>query len=132
MTYHGTQRESVFSYVFNALSCHKSHLNYRCVPGDAEGLLHHELRSFWACLYQQLVRLSKRLVVADFSQLDDGARGIVEMMFRTSLIALDGAADPPQSSPRRLQTINTKVSCSTAVFDSESNSPADTAQSVNP
>ena len=63
-----------------------------CATGDAEGLLHHELRSFWACLYQQLVRLSKRLVVADFSQLDDGARGIVEMLFCTSLIALVGAA----------------------------------------
>jgi hypothetical protein len=42
--------------------------------------------------------------------LDDGARGIVEMLFCTSLIALVGAADQPQSSPRKLQIVNTKVS----------------------
>jgi uncharacterized membrane protein len=41
--------------------------------------------------------------------LDDGARGIVEMLFCTSLIALVGAADQPQSSPRKLQIVNTKV-----------------------
>ena len=41
---------------------------------------------------------------------DDGARGIVEMLFCTSLIALVGAADQPQSSPRKLQIVNTKVS----------------------
>jgi hypothetical protein len=40
---------------------------------------------------------------------DDGARGIVEMLFCTSLIALVGAADQPQSSPRKLQIVNTKV-----------------------
>ena len=90
-----------------------------CVSGDAEGLLHHELRYFWACLYQQLVRLSKWLAVADSSQLDEGARGIVKMLFCTSLIALVGAADPPQSSPRKPQIVNRKVSCSTAVFDSK-------------
>jgi hypothetical protein len=39
----------------------------------------------------------------------DGARGIVEMLFCTSLIALVGAADQPQSSPRKLQIVNTKV-----------------------
>ncbi|KAG6881064.1 autophagy protein, partial [Termitomyces sp. T159_Od127] len=39
---------------------------------------------------------------------DDGARGIVEMLFCTSLIALVGAADQPQSSPRKLQIVNTK------------------------
>ncbi|THH28523.1 hypothetical protein EUX98_g5674 [Antrodiella citrinella] len=38
----------------------------------------------------------------------DGARGIVEMLFCTSLIALVGAADHPQSSPRKLQIVNTK------------------------
>ncbi|KAF8503884.1 WD40 repeat-like protein [Hysterangium stoloniferum] len=38
----------------------------------------------------------------------DGARGIVEMLFCTSLIALVGAADQPQSSPRKLQIVNTK------------------------
>lgn len=41
---------------------------------------------------------------------DDGARGIVEMLFCTSLLALVGAADHPQSSPRKLQIVNTKVS----------------------
>ncbi|KAF9008265.1 hypothetical protein BDQ17DRAFT_142029 [Cyathus striatus] len=40
---------------------------------------------------------------------NDGARGIVEMLFCTSLIALVGAADQPQSSPRKLQIVNTKV-----------------------
>jgi autophagy-related protein 18 len=43
------------------------------------------------------------------ASLDDGARGIVEMLFCTSLIALVGAADQPQSSPRKLQIVNTKV-----------------------
>jgi hypothetical protein len=43
--------------------------------------------------------------------IDDGAKGIVEMLFCTSLIALVGAAaDQPQSSPRKLQIVNTKVS----------------------
>lgn len=41
--------------------------------------------------------------------VDDGARGIVEMLFCTSLIALVGAADQPSSSPRKLQIVNTKV-----------------------
>ncbi|KAI6037629.1 WD40 repeat-like protein [Pisolithus marmoratus] len=40
--------------------------------------------------------------------LDDGARGIVEMLFCTSLLALVGAADHPQSSPRKLLIVNTK------------------------
>lgn len=39
----------------------------------------------------------------------DGAHGIVEMLFCTSLIALVGAADQPSSSPRKLQIVNTKV-----------------------
>ncbi|KAG8906561.1 autophagy protein [Tulasnella sp. 403] len=39
---------------------------------------------------------------------NDGARGIVEMLFCTSLIALVGAADQPSSSPRKLQIVNTK------------------------
>jgi autophagy-related protein 18 len=42
-------------------------------------------------------------------RVDDGARGIVEMLFCTSLIALVGAADQPSSSPRKLQIVNTKV-----------------------
>ncbi|KAF8814428.1 WD40 repeat-like protein [Phlegmacium glaucopus] len=40
--------------------------------------------------------------------MTDGARGIVEMLFCTSLIVLVGAADQPQSSPRKLQIVNTK------------------------
>ncbi|KAF6753802.1 WD40 repeat-like protein [Ephemerocybe angulata] len=40
--------------------------------------------------------------------MNDGARGIVEMLFCTSLIALVGAADQAQSSPRKLQIVNTK------------------------
>ncbi|KII91373.1 hypothetical protein PLICRDRAFT_38114 [Plicaturopsis crispa FD-325 SS-3] len=40
--------------------------------------------------------------------MNDGARGIVEMLFCTSLIALVGVADLPQSSPRKLQIVNTK------------------------
>lgn len=48
------------------------------------------------------------ICVAD-TVVDDGARGIVEMLFCTSLIALVGAADQPQSSPRKLQIVNTKV-----------------------
>jgi autophagy-related protein 18 len=45
----------------------------------------------------------------DSVEIDDGARGIVEMLFCTSLIALVGAADQPSSSPRKLQIVNTKV-----------------------
>ncbi|EKM56318.1 uncharacterized protein PHACADRAFT_172055 [Phanerochaete carnosa HHB-10118-sp] len=40
--------------------------------------------------------------------MNDGARGTVEMLFCTSLIALVGAADQPHSSPRKLQIVNTK------------------------
>lgn len=40
--------------------------------------------------------------------MNDGAKGIVEMLFCTSLLALVGAADQPQSSPRKLQIVNTK------------------------
>ncbi|KAH8116067.1 WD40 repeat-like protein [Phellopilus nigrolimitatus] len=40
--------------------------------------------------------------------MNDGARGTVEMLFCTSLIALVGVADQPQSSPRKLQIVNTK------------------------
>ncbi|KAL0957945.1 hypothetical protein HGRIS_000126 [Hohenbuehelia grisea] len=40
--------------------------------------------------------------------MNDGARGIVEMLFCTSLIALVGVADQPKSSPRKLQIVNTK------------------------
>ncbi|KAI0646686.1 WD40 repeat-like protein [Trametes meyenii] len=40
--------------------------------------------------------------------MNDGARGIVEMLFCTSLLALVGGADHPQLSPRKLQIVNTK------------------------
>ncbi|KAF8586318.1 hypothetical protein K439DRAFT_1556337 [Ramaria rubella] len=39
----------------------------------------------------------------------DGARSIVEMQFCTLLIALVGAANQLQSSPRKLQIVNTEV-----------------------
>jgi hypothetical protein len=45
----------------------------------------------------------------DTAEIDDGSRGIVEMLFCTSLIALVGAADQASSSPRKLQIVNTKV-----------------------
>ncbi|KAJ8455270.1 hypothetical protein ONZ45_g18994 [Pleurotus djamor] len=40
--------------------------------------------------------------------MNDGARGIVEMLFCTSLLAIVGVADHPKSSPRKLQIVNTK------------------------
>ena len=46
---------------------------------------------------------------SNYVAADDGAKGIVEMLFCTSLIALVGAADHPHSSPRKLQIVNTKV-----------------------
>ncbi|EJT99405.1 WD40 repeat-like protein [Dacryopinax primogenitus] len=39
---------------------------------------------------------------------NEGAVGIVEMLFCTSLVALVGAADQPTSSPRQLKIVNTK------------------------
>ena len=50
-----------------------------------------------------------RVVCGSILDPGNGARGIVEMLFCTSLIALVGAADQPQSSPRKLQIMNTKV-----------------------
>jgi hypothetical protein len=42
---------------------------------------------------------------------DQGATGIVEMLFCTSLVALVGSAENQASnSPRKLQIVNTKVS----------------------
>lgn len=46
---------------------------------------------------------------ADPSFAGDGATSIVEMLFCTSLVALVGAGDRPNSSTRRLQIVNTKV-----------------------
>ncbi len=41
---------------------------------------------------------------------DQGATGIIEMLFCTSLVALVGTADTqPSNSPRKLQIVNTKV-----------------------
>lgn len=41
---------------------------------------------------------------------DQGATGIVEMLFTTSLVALVGSAESQASnSPRKLQIVNTKV-----------------------
>ncbi|KAF7437592.1 autophagy protein [Pleurotus ostreatus] len=40
--------------------------------------------------------------------MNNGARGIVEMLFCTSLLALVGVADVLGSSPRKLQIVNTK------------------------
>lgn len=39
---------------------------------------------------------------------NDGGIGIAEMLFMTSLVAVVGAGDQPDRSPRRLQIINTK------------------------
>ena len=39
----------------------------------------------------------------------DGAIGIAEMLFCTSLVAQVGAGEQPSLSPRRLQLTNTKV-----------------------
>lgn len=40
----------------------------------------------------------------------EGATSTVEMLFCTSLVALVGAGDKPNSSTRKLQIVNTKVS----------------------
>jgi autophagy-related protein 18 len=39
---------------------------------------------------------------------EDGAAGICEMLFSSSLVAIAGAGEPPSFSPRKLQIINTK------------------------
>lgn len=46
---------------------------------------------------------------------EQGATGIVEMLFCTSLVALVGAADQPKESPRRLHIVNTKVGSSVTI-----------------
>ncbi|PPQ72933.1 LOW QUALITY PROTEIN: hypothetical protein CVT26_014542 [Gymnopilus dilepis] len=69
-----------------------------------------ELRPIWACVHDEQVIFSVGSVYCGLWKVsaDDGARGIVEMLFCTSLIVLVGAADQPQSSPRKLQIVNTK------------------------
>lgn len=81
-----------------------------CLRGHTERLQHHQLRPIWSSIHYEYVRDLDYGKLADFVLADDGARGIVEMLFCTSLIALVGAADQPQSSPRKLQIVNTKVS----------------------
>lgn len=47
---------------------------------------------------------------------DQGATGIVEMLFCTSLVALVGSAESQASnSPRKLQIVNTKASSSSII-----------------
>lgn len=50
------------------------------------------------------------IIFPSLALLGDGATSIVEMLFCTSLVALVGAGDRPNSSTRRLQIVNTKVS----------------------
>lgn len=40
--------------------------------------------------------------------VEDGAAGICEMLFSSTLVAIAGAGEPPAFSPRKLQIINTK------------------------
>jgi hypothetical protein len=82
-----------------------------CLRWYTQRLQHHKLRPFWPSIYYECVWSMPRSISWNFDtfELDDGARGIVEMLFCTSLIALVGAADQPSSSPRKLQIVNTKV-----------------------
>ena len=72
-------------------------------------VIHLEGYTQWVCA-TKIERVYFGLIFFSFWEIDDGARGIVEMLFCTSLIVLVGAADQPQSSPRKLQIVNTKVS----------------------
>lgn len=91
-----------------------------------EGIHHPELRPIWKgtfqeCVFRLLHELTMlRLIWSEtYSGLgrneadpaaDQGAIGIVEMLFCTSLVALVGAAEnQPSNSPRKLQIVNTKV-----------------------
>ena len=85
---------------------------------DEAWLQHHERRSVREGLYEKCVfRLDLLRVeclcfgwnLVLVCTVDDSAKGIVEMLFCTSLVALVGVADQPQSSPRKLQIVNTKV-----------------------
>ncbi|KAF8574866.1 hypothetical protein K439DRAFT_807131 [Ramaria rubella] len=49
---------------------------------------------------------------------NDGARSIIEMQFCMLLIALVGAANQPQSSPRKLQIVNTESMICELLFPS--------------
>ena len=100
-----------FSYValelfLNCSQCQDLQLHLCRNP---EGVQHYQLRSIWTRLYYEYVLRCFSCFYSLNQRVDDGARGIVEMLFCTSLIALVGAADQPQSSPRKLQIVNTKV-----------------------
>ncbi|KAG9218046.1 hypothetical protein CCMSSC00406_0008823 [Pleurotus cornucopiae] len=77
---------------------------------NAEGIQHHELRAIWKGLHYESVRSTGYVASSSYlvGFVDNGARGIVEMLFCTSLLALVGVADVPGSSPRKLQIVNTK------------------------
>ena len=78
---------------------------------DEAWLQHHQRRSVREGLHEEYVIWSLRRTFPDgiLNFVDDSAKGIVEMLFCTSLVALVGVADQPQSSPRKLQIVNTKV-----------------------
>ena len=64
--------------------------------------------------------------------VDQGATGVVEMLFCTSLVALVGTADTqPSNSPRKLQIVNTKVSSSVVPGSSANAGPSDKARSAS-
>jgi hypothetical protein len=86
-----------------------------------ERIQHHQLRPVWKGLHYECVLCYFSWFQASncWLGIDDGARGIVEMLFCTSLIALVGAADQPQSSPRKLQIVNTKVRASSTLCFSQ-------------
>lgn len=61
---------------------------------------------------------------------DQGATGVVEMLFCTSLVALVGAPDTqPSNSPRKLQIVNTKVSWDSGAADTSDNPPSASSSS---
>lgn len=94
-------------------SCSQVHLRRH-----EEGVQHNELRPVWAGVHDECVLLGLNVYLIthwECTGADDGARGTVEMLFCTSLLALVGAADHPQSSPRKLQIVNTKV-CNSAWY----------------
>ena len=88
--------------------------------GIQERLYHPQLRPVWQSAFQELVSVHRipsnsALDSADLTPDDQGATGIVEMLFCTSLVALVGTADSQgNNSPRKLQIVNTKA-CPTSV-----------------
>ena len=85
-------------------------LHCSCVSvGTRKGYSITNCDPFGRVFTSSLYAFSPNICLDSTHDADDGARGIVEMLFCTSLIALVGAADQPQSSPRKLQIVNTKV-----------------------